>query len=221
MTSKRLFLLLIGLIGLLAVGLVGGTYGANNLLKSRAQTLVGLKAQSIALQQEQVSLKTAQKQLSTYADLEKIAKSVVPEDKDQAEAVREIVNIAGNNGVTLASISFPASTLGTSPAGAITPAAGSASSAASSSSAAAGSSSKTGALSQLSPVKAIQGVYTLQISVASDATKPVAYNKFISFLADLERNRRTAQVNTISLNPDKNNPDLISFTLGINEYIKP
>jgi len=219
MTSKRLSLLLIGLIALLTIGLVGGTYGANSLLKSRAQKLLSLKAQSAALQQEQQSLKTAQKELSAYADLEKIAKSVVPEDKDQAEAVREIVNIAANNGVNLASISFPASTLGTSPSGTTVSPTGAIS--ATSSSSAASSASKTSALSQLAPVKTIQGVYTLQISVASDTTKPVAYNKFISFLADLERNRRTAQVNTIALNPDKTNPDLISFTLGVSEYIKP
>ena len=138
--------------------------------------------------------------VKTYAELEKIAKSVVPQDKDQAEAVREIVNIAAANGVSLSTISFPASNLGSLNAQATT---------------------TTTSLSQLQPVKNIPGVYQLQISVVGDPNKPVAYDKFISFLAALERNRRTAQVSTISIQPNLANRNLLTFTLSLNEYIKP
>jgi len=61
----------------------------------------------------------------------------------------------------------------------------------------------------------------LQISVASDSTKPVPYSRFITFLSALEHNRRTSQVNTITLDPNKDNSNLLSFTLGLSEYIKP
>src|SRR5665213_1423335 len=110
--SKRLNLALIGLVVLLLAGLAGGAYGANALLSSKADKLTTLKAKSQALAQEQLSLIAAKKDVKTYASLEQIARSVVPEDKDQAEAVREIVNIAAANSVSLASITFPASTLG-------------------------------------------------------------------------------------------------------------
>src|ERR1700761_9564426 len=110
-TSKRLYFILITLIGLLLIGLLAGAYGANKLLTVRATKLTNLKAESQALSQEQLSLASAKKEVKTYADLQKIAQSIVPEDKDQAEAVREIVNIASANSISLGAINFPASTL--------------------------------------------------------------------------------------------------------------
>lgn len=216
MNSKRLFFVLSGLVGLLLVGLVAGANGASQLLKQRADSLVKLKAQSQALDKEQITLRTAKKQVAAYADLNQIAHAVVPQDKNQAEAVREIVNLANANSVTLDSITFPASSLGTS-------ASGSASSAAPKQASPAGGAinSKTDALSQLVPVKNIPGVYLLQIVVTGDPNRPVPYDKFINFLAALEHNRRTAQVSQISLIPDVSNRSLLSFNLTLNEYIKP
>lgn len=206
MTSKRLRLILIGLMGLLFIGLIAGTYEADQLLKSQANKLITLKAKTQALAAEQLGLTKAKIDIKTYSDLESIAKSVVPQDKDQAEAVREIVNIAAANGISLATISFPASNLGsttTSAASAVT------------------TTKTTASLSQLQPVKNISGVYQLQINVVGDSTKPVAYDKFISFLSALEHNRRTAQVSTISIQPNLTNRNLLTFTLSLNEYIKP
>lgn len=215
MNSKRVYLLLIGCICLLTVGLIGGTYGANKLLVSHANTLNGLKAKSAALAKEQLSLNKARKDIKSYADLNTIAKSVVPEDKDQAEAVRQIVNIAATNGITLSNITFPASTLGGTATGAATTTTPSAASAA------AAANSPKSKLSQLQPVKNIAGVYALPITVETDATAPVPYSKFIAFLSALEHNRRTAQVINIAIQPNKDNPNLLSFTLELNEYIKP
>ena len=207
MTSKRLRLLLIGLMGLLFIGLIAGTYEADMLLKSEASKLITLKAKTQALASEQQGLTKAKKDIKTYSALETIAKSVVPQDKDQAEAVREIVNIAAANGVSLATISFPASSLGS-----VIPQA---------TSATVTTAKPTTSLSQLQPVKNISGVYQLQISVVGDPNKPVAYDKFISFLSALEHNRRTAQVSNISIQPNLSNRNLLTFTLSLNEYIKP
>jgi hypothetical protein len=212
MTSKRLHLILSACIGILFVGLLAGAYGINSLLTSEATKLTNLKAKSIALSEQHVSLKKAQKDVKKYADLKKITQAVVPEDKNQAAAVREIVNIAAANGVSLAAINFPASTLGASPTGSTTT---------TTSTPSASANSKASALSQLKPVKNIPGVYNLLITVQSDSNRPVQYSKFINFLSALERNRRTAQVETISLEPNKDNRNLLSFTLTLNEYIKP
>jgi hypothetical protein len=214
MSSKRTYLILIGCICLLTIGLIGGTYGAHTLLVARANNLTALKAKSAALSQQQITLNKAKKDLQTYADLEKIAHAVVPEDKDQAQAVREIVNIAADNNISLSNITFPASTLGGS-----APASTSNSTTATTPTASANS--KTTKLSQLQPVKNIAGVYALQITVQSDSTKPVPYNKFVTFLSAMEHNRRTAQVTNISIQPSKDDPSLLSFTLQLNEYIKP
>jgi hypothetical protein len=94
MNSKRMFFLLSGLIGLSFIGLVGATFGINNVLGKQGGDLVTTKAVSSALGQEQISLVKAKKDITKYNDLEKIVHTVVPEDKDQAEAVRELVKIA-------------------------------------------------------------------------------------------------------------------------------
>lgn len=213
MNSKRLYFLLVGLVALLFVGLIAGTYGVNGLLTSQATTLTGLKAKSQALAQEQLSLIKAQKDVKTYAGLEQIAKSVVPQDKNQAEAVREIANIAATYGISLASITFPASTLGNTTGGQSSTGAAVAAPVA--------ASSAVNNLSQLQAVPTIPGVYQLTITVAGDPNKPVAYNNFVSFLSALEHNRRTAQVSTITISPNTANPNLLTFNLGLNEYIKP
>lgn len=219
MTAKQVHLVLVGTITLLCLGLVGGAYGANKLLSAEATKLVALKAESQALGQEQISLKKAKKDVQKYAELDKIAKAVVPEDKNQAEAVREIVNIAEANNISLASITFPASTLGNGAKS--TSSSGAAAAAAPAPSASNSPNSKANALSQLLPVKSIAGIYQLQISVTSDPNQPVRYEKFIDFLAALEHNRRTAQVANISLTPNAKDGDFLSFALTLNEYIKP
>ena len=55
---------------------------------------------------------------ANYSPLEKIAKIVVPQDKDQAKAVLEIVKIAGESGIKPTAINFPVSTLGNAATGA-------------------------------------------------------------------------------------------------------
>ena len=213
MNSKRMYLFMLAIIGLLLVGLVAGAYGINSLLGSQSKKLVGLKAQSQALDQEKISLLSSKKNIQKYAELEKITKTVVPEDKNQAEAVREIVNIAAARNIKLASVTFPASTLGSVPGGGGTTGAAAA--------APATSNAKKDNLSQLQPVKNITGVYQLVITVTGDPNQPVAYNDFVDFLSDLEHNRRTAQVSSIILQPSTQDHNSLTFSLSLNEYIKP
>lgn len=212
--SKRLNFLLRGVIGLLVVGLVAGAYGTNMLLGSQANKLTDLKAKSLALAKEQLILVNAKKEVQSYSSLEHIAQAVVPEDKDQAEAVREIVNIAAANRISLASINFPASTLGTGPAGS--------SPSTSTQTTTVNPNSSASKLSQLIPVKNIPGVYDLQITVQGDPGLPVPYAAFVNFLNSLEHNRRTAQISTVNLQPHiANHVLLVTFSLTLNEYIKP
>jgi hypothetical protein len=213
MSSKRLHLILVAVLVLLFAALIGGAYGINKMLGSEATKLASLKAKSQALQQEQTGLKVAKKSIKQYSGLEKIAHTVVPEDKNQAEAVRQIVNIAAANGITLTSITFPASTLGNN----VLPGASSAPAATSAPKSAANAKS----LSQLQPVPNISGIYELPITITRDNSSPVPYNKFVSFLSALEHNRRTAQVSGITITPDTNNTNNLSFILTVNEYIKP
>lgn len=213
MNAKKIYLIFVGSLCLLFIGLFVATIQINKLLTAKANNLTQLKAKDAALEREQTSLKKTARDMKTYTDLQKITQSIVPEDKSQAQAVREIVNIANQHGIRLAKISFPASTLGNS--------AGIGASTSQAATPSASSNNKNTRLSQLSPVKNIPGVYQLPITVQSDAKEPVRYDKFISFLNALERNRRTAQVSSITLDPSKENRNFLSFTLTLNNYIKP
>ncbi|MGH7233939.1 MAG: hypothetical protein ACREF7_00635, partial [Candidatus Saccharimonadales bacterium] len=166
--------------------------------------LVSLKAKQQALTQEKANLVTAKAEVKKYAELETIAQAVVPQDKDQAEAVREIVNLAQANGITLTTISFPSSTLG----------------ATTSSTSTSTSSSASLSLSQLSAVKGIPGVYSLPIDIDdSNTSTAVSYASFYNFLTSLEQNRRTSLVTGLNIQPQVSG--LVTFSLNVNEYIKP
>lgn len=198
MNSKQLYYALVGILVILGVGIVFSAREANSLLEHQSNTLVGLKASDQATADQKTQLAQDKKDLATYANLNTIAQSVVPQDKNQAEAVREIVNLASKSGISqLSSITFPPSTLG-------------------------GTSVKLpGGLTQVTPVKGIPGVYTLNITITQTSDNPVSYNNFITFLSKLEKNRRTAEVSSITIQPNQKNPSMISFTLVIDEFIKP
>lgn len=200
MNSKRVFYLMIAVVSLLVLGVIGTAYLANSMLEKQAGTLAELKLKSQVLEQEQVSLDKAKRDIAKYAELDKIAKSIVPQDKDQAQAVREIIKIASDSGIKPSSITFPTSSLGTTAA----PTAGG-----------------TAGLTQLKPVKGSTGLYIQQITITQDASAPVPYDRFIGFLDRLEQNRRTAQVSNIVLQPQPQNRNLLSFTLTLDQYIKP
>lgn len=199
MTSKKLYFALIVLLALLGVGIVATANEANVLLGNQSSTLVSFKAKEQALNNEQAQLVQDKKDIATYGDLNTVAESVVPQDKDQAEAVREIVDLAAQSGITqLSSITFPPSTLGTA------------------------TTTKTSSkLTQVTPVKGIPGVYELPITISQASTDEVPYTDFTSFLSGLEQNRRTAEVTSIDVEPDQKTPNMISFTLVINEFIRP
>lgn len=209
MTNKRVYFVMLSVVALLAIGVLGGTYEVNKLLEAKARHLVDLKLQSRVISSQQVGLIQAKKQVAQYAGFEETAKSIVPQDKDQAEAVREISNLASESGIPrLSSVTFPLSTLGG--AAAASGASGTPS----------GSAAKN-TLTQLLPAKGISGVYSLQITIQQTTDSTVPYSKFLTFLEKLEQNRRTAQVSSIILQPDASKPDNVAFTLIINEFIKP
>jgi len=197
--NKKLSLILAGVASLLGIGLFASVFFANKLLSTKSVELSKLKAQSQVADELQISLRKNRADITKYADLNKIAKTVVPQDKNQAQTVSEIVKIANDSGITkLTSITFPASTLSGT-----------------------GAAKAQASLTQVTPVKGIAGVYLLPITITQDSNNAVRYAQFITFLQKLENNRRTAQVSSISITPDGKNPNNISFTLIVNEYIKP
>jgi hypothetical protein len=212
MSSKKVYYIMIGLIVLL-IGLgTGSIVIGNKLLKKQSDKLVELKLEDHLLDQQQVALIQANRDIEQYAELEKVAKSIVPQEKDQARAVREITQFARESGVTLKSISFPSSNLGQNIPQAAPPAGDDAAQSAG---------PAVPPVSQVKPVDGIPGVYSLEITIQSADENGATYAGFLEFLNRLENNRRTAHVTNISITPSTTRPNALSFSLIVNVYIKP
>lgn len=197
--AKKLTYLLAASTAILGMMLLTTGILANSVLTHKSAELSKLKAESQVTSNLQTLIKKDKADIARYAELNNIAKAVVPQDKNQAQTVGEIVNIANASGITkLTSITFPASTLG-----------------------GVGVVKSVGGLTQVTPVKGINGVYILPITITQDSANAIPYSRFITFLHKLENNRRTAQVSAINIQPDAKNSNNISFNLTVNEYIKP
>src|SRR5258708_370238 len=109
--SKKVFFIMIGALGFLGILVIGSVVAGDIFLHKQSNKLVSLKLDNQVIEAQQASLAQAKKDIQKYAELESIAKQVVPQDKDQARATREIVNFAAQAGVKIASIAFPASNL--------------------------------------------------------------------------------------------------------------
>jgi len=212
MNVQRLRLILLGLIGLEIVVFVGVCVLGLSKLSGQSQKMVNLKLQSSALDYQLTSLGEAKKQLQQYSYIKNVVAEVIPNDKDQAQAVLEINQIAQQAGITIGSISFPASTLGSSGADAAT-------------------ASSTSLISQAQPVSGAKGLYSVQLNITPQsgsqvpASQQVTYSKMLDFLNRIEDNQRTAQITQVTVEPQGgstgNAVSSITFTLSINIFIKP
>ena len=196
MTPKRYFYILVSLAILLTLATFGSAFGAEKVLDHEAEKLSLLKAESQSIEELQDSLIQNKSDLMRYRELNEIAKAIVPQDKDQTQTVREIVKIAQASGIErLSSVTFPSSTLG-----------------------GVGVNNK---ITQVTPVPGMSGVFSLPITVTVNDDNAVTFQQLTSFLSGLEQNRRTAQVTSLNLHPNEKNPEVLAFSIIINEYIKP
>lgn len=201
MNARKLFYILLGALVLLTIGAGASTYYGNQFLVKQNEKLTALKVESSNLDLVQTSLIGAKKDIELYSPIELIAKTIVPQEKDQATTIREIVQIAAQSNVGISSITFPTSTLGNSTKGTAKP-------------------SNTAVDTQSQKVEGLTSVEVLPITITSDTNKPVTYRTFLKFLENLEQNRRTAQVDSITIQPDTDDRNIITFNLILNVYIK-
>jgi len=209
MNSKRMFFVLIGCLIATAGIAAAGVFFGDRLLQKSAKKLNDAKLETSVIDEQQNSLAQAKRDIDKYSDLETIAKTIVPQEKDQARTVREIVKFAGEAGVPISSITFPTSELGVDKSGTST------------SSSATSKTTGPTPISQVTPVEGIKGVYQMEVTIQNDKDKPAKYTSLISFLKKLEQNRRTSQVTDVGIQPDPKNRAQITYTMTINVYIKP
>lgn len=207
MTTKRFFFVMI-VLDILALALIlGVSFWGNGLIKEQSTKLQTAKTESKVIEEQQVSLIQAKKDIEKYSELNTIVKSVVPQDKDQAKTVREISKVASESGVVLKDVRFQTSNLGQ--AIAKPPA-----------DAPATATNTAPPISQVKTLEGIQGVYALEIIISSPEDQPTSYSSFIKFLEKLETNRRTAHVDKITIKP-LDGGNFLAFTLTLNAYVKP
>lgn len=214
MNSKRTFFVMVAFCVLSVGAFCASVFFGNKLLQNHSQKLTDLKVEAAVVDAQQQALTKAKKDIETYTTLNDIAKQIVPQDKDQARAVREIVAIAGQSGIPITGITFPASNLGQAPAK-TTPSDSSDSSSSSS------TTPKAPPVSQVKPVDGINGVYQLELNVTTDAKQPITYAQLIDFLERLEHNRRTAQITNLSIQPSVADRNQLTLTMQLTIYIKP
>lgn len=211
MNSKQLRYVLLGLIGFCClVFIVVCTLGLS-ALKSQSQKLVNLKLQNQVATDQLVSLAKARVEVAKYSYFKQVAKTVLPSDKNQAQAVVDIFQMAKKSGIALSVINFPTSSLGLH------------------TSLGAAEAAKADVLSQATRVSGIDGLYSIELEIIPDTDKDVpkdqlaTYPKMLNFLRQIENNRRTAQITEVTVQPISNDEDTpyISFSLKVNIFIKP
>lgn len=214
LTPKTTRYILFGLLGLMAVVFIAASFIGLGKLSNKSQQLVDAKLKTKTLDTKLTALQAAKKQIDKYGYFNDVAKTVIPNDKDQAQAVLDLSHQADGAGIAIASITFPTSTLG----GKTT------------STSATGSGSVSNAISQAIPVEGISGLYSLQLTVVPltgptvPAAKKVTYPKMLDFLQRIERDRRTAQIAQLTIQPQSDNSGPtgeINFSLTINIFIRP
>lgn len=195
---------MVGLTVLLAVLAVAGAIAGNKFLTKQANRLNDLKLQSEVLDRQRQDIVIANSNIKKFEELEAIAKQVVPQEKDQTKAVREIINLAAKSNISIGSITFPVSNLGQKATG----------------NAKTNNATTTPNLTQVKPVSGLQGVYELEIIVKS-ATNGTTFSNLVTFLKHLESNQRTSQVSNLDINPDGKNPNKLTFSMTLKVYLKP
>jgi hypothetical protein len=209
MSSKMMRLLLIGALGLTAVAFIVITLGSFSMLSRQSQKLVDLKLQNHTAETQLSLLPEAKKQVDQYGYFNDVAKTVLPSDKNQAQAVSDIYEMAGDSGIAIQDLTFPASTLGSSSA----------------SGTSAATTPTKAVISQAAPVTGINGLYSIPLTITPQtgakvpADKKVTYAKFLTFLQHIEKNRRTAQITKVDVTPADNGD--FNFVITVNLFIKP
>lgn len=204
MTSKRFFLVMVGIAILLLLGFGAGVYKVNSMFNKESDKLAELKLSAYVLKEQQSVLRQAKRDITEFSGLEEITRSIIPEDKNQANTIGEIASHAKKAGISLGAIEFPQSELGRVAKGK-----------------AKTKSTTDSSTTQLVEVDDLKGVYVMSISIRNHSEKPIAYDQILDFLKRLESNRRTAQVVEIGIQPDQKTPNLFHFTIKLNTYIRP
>jgi len=208
MTAKRLYFVLLASMGLLVIGAGAMVYLGYNFMSKSSDSLVNAKLENIAIEEQEINYAQARKDLEKYEDLGVLLRDVLPKEKDQALAVRELYKIGDETNISVDSIQFPASSLGQKPAtttGGTTP-----------------TTTTSSTVTQAKAVEGLSGVLGIdvELTLKPKSGTSIPYDNMIQFLQKVELNRRSMQVKKITVTPDAKNGGL-TFNVTLTIFVKP
>lgn len=199
---------MLGMLGLAIIGAITMLYIGNTLMQKSAKTLIKTKLDNISTDTQEQNYMKARKDLEKYSDLNTAIEKILPKSKDQAQAVSELYRIGDETGIAITRIQFPNSTLGQKTS--TTTSSGSQ------------TTSTSSAVTQAKAVTGMPGVLGINIDISLQPVsgKSISYNNMIKFLQKVEANRRSMQIQHISVKADSQNGG-VTFDATLTIFIKP
>lgn len=207
-TARKLNLIMTISIVVLILGSVGLTLYANNLLSAKSKKLSETKLEILGVNNSRESALSQKAELIRYKASIELLNKIVPKSKDQALAVAELQAIANDNNITIGSLTFPASELGSKNTS---------------------STSSTAKITQSKQKDGISGVLGVELTMSQLNRKSapsgsgLSYNQLLNILEAIERNRRTMQIKNIQIQPILKGNIVSGYnpTITINLFVKP
>lgn len=222
MNSQKFRLVLLGVFGACVIAFLALCVLGLSALGNESKKVVDLKLKNQTADSQLTNLAVSKQEVEKYSYFKTVASTVIPNDKNQAEAVLEIFQLADQSGINIQSITFPTSSLGLKTGAPVAPSTTSPSS----SSPIVPSTQKI--ISQSTPVTGIPGLYSVQLTITPESgsqlstERQVTYPKMLDFLSRIENNRRTAQITQVNIQPlGGSGGSQINFSLIVNIFIKP
>lgn len=193
MTTKKAHYGLLGLLVLVIVAIGLAMYFSRVFLKSNSDSLVNAKLELYKIDETEYIYRKNQAILQENQETADILASVLPQEKDQAKAVREITQIASDNGLSVKAIRFPGSDL------VITNKPVAAQTQGSTTTPQATPSGPT--ISQAKPVNGLNNVLGIAVEIELTSARSgaqISTDQVLSFLQQIENNRRNIRVTSIN-----------------------
>jgi hypothetical protein len=156
------------------------------------------------LEETESTYRKNQKILQENADIAEIIQGVVPSEKDQARAVRELNTIASDTGLKVISVIFPRSDLVTTKK--------------QTSSAESDTKTNVPTISQAKTIKGLNGVLGVDVSVEVSSLNGsrISTDQMLNFLRQVENNRRNMRITSINFSGDGT-----SINTKLTLFVKP
>ena len=183
MNTKKAYYLFLGVLVLMIVALGAILYFSRTFLLSNSNRLVAAKLELYKIDETESAYKKNQSLLESNVATAEALAAIVPSEKDQARAVRELTQIAGENGLTIKAVRFPGSDLVVKKTTGTT------------------STTNTPSVSQAKPVPGLNNVLGVAVEVElnhATPNTPISTDQVLGFLNQLENNRRNIRVTSIN-----------------------